>query len=74
MSATPVTVTVCSALQFDELKVSWSLVVPVTVPSPVSELTTSMTTFSPDAGCEASRTVKVAVAPDSSVSFDIAET
>ena len=69
MSETPVTVTVCSALQFEELKVR---VEAETVPSPVSELVTAMVTSA--VGCEARRTVKVAVAVDSSVSLETAET
>ena len=65
-------VTVCSALQFEELKVSVPAEGSVTVPSPVSELVTPIVTS--DVGCEASLTVKVAVAVDSSVSLETAET
>ena len=71
MSATPVIVTVCSAFQSLSVKVSCA---GDTVPSVVSELATSTFTVLPAAGCEESLTVKVAVAADSSVSLETAET
>ena len=76
MSATPVTVTDCSAFQSEEVNVRLE---GDTVPSEGSEETTVTVTLSGvsvslSVGCEDRRTLNVAVVVFSSVSFEIAET
>ena len=66
LSAAPVTVTVCSEFQFEEVKVRESL---LTVPSVVSEEATLI--FTSIVGLLARETVNVAVVRLSSVSFEI---
>ena len=63
-SSTPLTVTVCGARQLSV--VNFRLEV-LTVPSAVFELWTGMFTSLPEAGCELSTTVKVALPPLSEV-------